>query len=60
MGMQGIRVGMLGIGVETWGIEVEMQGIRMQMWRNGSENESNQGENLRIRKEMINKKCGEG
>ena len=36
----------------TWGIGVGMWGI-------GSGNEGNQGENLRIGGEIINKKCGE-
>ena len=46
-------MGRLGIGVGMWGIWVEMRGI-------GAENEGNQGENLRIVVEMINKKCGGG
>ena len=56
MGMKGIKVGMMGmqgIAVGMWGIRVEMRWI-------GGGNEEGQGENLRIRVEMMNKKCGEG
>ena len=45
MGMQGIRVGMIG-----------MRGISMG---NRDRNEGNQGENLHIGVEMMNKKCRE-
>ena len=45
--------GMWETKVEMWGIEVGMQKI-------GGEIEGNQGENLRIRVEMMNKECGEG
>ena len=45
MGTQGIRVA-------TWGIGVGMRGI-------GGGNEGNQGDNLRIGVEMMDKKYGE-
>ena len=52
-GMRGTRVGMRGIGVG-------MQRIRVGMWGiGGGGNEGNQGANLRIGVEMMNKKCGE-
>ena len=45
----GIRVAMMGM----WGIEVGIVEI-------GGGNEEGQGENLCIRMERMNKKCGEG
>ena len=53
--MRGIRVGMQEISVGTRGIGVEMQGIRVGMRGTGGGNEGNQGDNLRIRVEMMDK-----
>ena len=63
MGMQGFRVetmetcrvreGMQGIGLRIRGIRVGMQQMK-------DGNEGNQGENLRLRVEIMNKRCEEG
>ena len=55
MGMRGIRVGMQEISVGTRGIGMEMQGIRVGMRGTGGGNEGNQGDNLRIGVEMMDK-----
>ena len=60
MGMQGIRVGMMGMRVRMWRIGAGIRGIRVGLWRTEGGNERNQGKNLRIRVEIMNKKCGEG
>ena len=57
--MIGIRVRMMGIGVEMREIRVRMGEIRVGMRGIGSENEENQGDNLRIGVKMMDKKCGE-
>ena len=60
VGMQGIRVGMRGIGVGMRRIRVRMRGIGVGMRGIRVGNEDDQGENLRLRVVMMNKKCGEG
>ena len=56
MGMWGIRVRMMGVR----GIGVGMPGIRVGMRGIAVGNEEDQDDNLRIRVETMNKKCGEG
>ena len=67
MGMQGIGVGMWRIRVGTRGIGVGMRGVRVGMRGTGvgmggigGGNEDDQGENLRVRVKMMNKKHGAG
>ena len=60
VGMQGFRVGMRGIRVGMRGIRVGMRGIRVGMRGIRVGNEDDQGENLRLRVIMMNKKRGEG
>ena len=62
MVMPGIRVEMQGIRVRMRGIMVgmmRMRGIRVGVWGIGGGNKGNNGENLRIGVEMMNKKYGE-
>ena len=63
MGMWGIRVRMMGvrgIGVGMPGIRVGMREIGVGMRGIAVGNEEDQDDNLRIRVETMNKKCGEG
>ena len=52
MEMQGIRVGMQGVRVGKRGMRMEI----LEIWCG---NEGDQGENLLIGAEAMNKKCGE-
>ena len=63
VGMRGIRVGIMrmhGIRVGMRGIAVGMREIRVGMQGIGGRNAGNQGVNLRIGVEFMNKNWGEG
>ena len=60
MGMRGIRMGMWRIRMRIRGIGVGMPGIRVGMQGIGGRDEGNQGENLHIGVEKMNKKMWKG